>query len=94
MDDEDVDRTACVIRMIVLIVGVVAAILAIVAVTIYARRALKEALRVRVLWLFHMVMWISFYVVYTASRVSSHLHDKYTVAVALRLTVSTRPRNT
>eukprot|EP00903_Cladosiphon_okamuranus_P019689 g18093.t1 len=38
------DRTTCLIRMITLIVGAVAAVLAIVAVTIYARRALKQAL--------------------------------------------------
>lgn len=49
MDDEGADTTACLIRMVVLIVGVVAAVLAIVAVTIYARRALKEALMVCVL---------------------------------------------
>lgn len=47
MRSEEADRTACLIRMITLIVGAVAAVLAIVAVTIYARRALKQALVVR-----------------------------------------------
>eukprot|EP00904_Undaria_pinnatifida_P000308 jgi/Undpi1/10278/HiC_scaffold_28.g12730.m1 len=44
MRSEDADETACLIRMITLIVGACAAVLALVAVTIYARKALKEAL--------------------------------------------------
>ncbi|CAM9491348.1 unnamed protein product [Pylaiella littoralis] len=44
MAEEDADRTQCLIRLITLIVGGVAAVLAIVAVTVYARRALKQAL--------------------------------------------------
>jgi len=47
MSNEGADRTTCIIRMVTLIVGAVAAVLAIVAVTIYARRALKQALVVR-----------------------------------------------
>lgn len=47
MAEEDADRTQCLIRLITLIVGGVAAVLAIVAVTVYARRALKQALVVR-----------------------------------------------
>lgn len=47
MRTEGADRTTCIIRMVTLIVGAVAAVLAIVAVTIYARRALKQALVVR-----------------------------------------------
>lgn len=47
MNEEGADRTTCIIRMAVLIVGCVAAVAAIVAVTIYARRALKGALMVR-----------------------------------------------
>lgn len=47
MRSEDADQTACLIRMITLIVGACAAVLALVAVTIYARKALKEALVVR-----------------------------------------------
>lgn len=41
---DDGDQTACLIRMITLIVGACAAVLALVAVTVYARKALKEAL--------------------------------------------------
>ncbi|CAB1100456.1 unnamed protein product [Ectocarpus sp. CCAP 1310/34] len=44
MNSGEADRTECIIRMATLIVGAVAAVLAIVAVTIYARRALKQAL--------------------------------------------------
>lgn len=44
---DDGDQTACLIRMITLIVGACAAVLALVAVTVYARKALKEALIVR-----------------------------------------------
>ncbi|CAM9111301.1 unnamed protein product [Ascophyllum nodosum] len=44
MDDEGVDMTACIIRMTLFIVGSVAAVVALIAVTVYARRALKEAL--------------------------------------------------
>lgn len=47
MASEDVDRTQCLIRLITLIIGGVAAVLAIAAVTVYARRALKQALVVR-----------------------------------------------
>lgn len=47
MDDENVNRTACLVRMVVFIVGVCAAVVAMVAVTLYSRRALKEALEVR-----------------------------------------------
>lgn len=45
---DNADHTACLIRMITLIVGACAAVLALVAVTIYARKALKEALVVRI----------------------------------------------
>ena len=48
MHTDDGDNTACLIRMITLIVGACAAVLALVAVTVYARKALKEALIVRV----------------------------------------------
>ncbi|CBJ28292.1 expressed unknown protein [Ectocarpus siliculosus] len=44
MNSGEADRTECIIRMVTLIGGAVAAVLAIVAVTIYARRALKQAL--------------------------------------------------
>lgn len=47
MHADDSDKTACLIRMITLIVGACAAVLALVAVTVYARKALKEALIVR-----------------------------------------------
>lgn len=47
-DLEGDDRTQCLVQMIVLIVGICAAVLGVVAVTIYARRALKQALEVRV----------------------------------------------
>lgn len=56
MREGEVDRTACLIRMITLIVGAVAAVLAIVAVMIYARRALKQALVVRMCLLYHLVL--------------------------------------
>lgn len=46
MNDEGVDTTACIIRITLFIVGSIAAVLALVAVTWYARRALKEALEV------------------------------------------------
>ncbi|CAM9872159.1 unnamed protein product [Scytosiphon promiscuus] len=44
MRSGEADRTECIIRMATLIVGGVAAVLAIVAVTVYAKRALKQAL--------------------------------------------------
>lgn len=47
MNSGEADRTECIVRMATLIVGAVAAVLAIAAVTIYARRALKQALVVR-----------------------------------------------
>lgn len=47
MSSDDRDKTACLIRMITLIVGACAAVLALVAVTVYARKALKAALLVR-----------------------------------------------
>lgn len=46
MGNEDVNTTACIIRITLFIVGSIAAVLALVAVTWYARRALKEALEV------------------------------------------------
>lgn len=52
MRNGEQDRTACLIRMITLIIGAVAAVLAIVAVTIYARRALKQALVVSYSYLY------------------------------------------
>lgn len=50
MRDGEADKTECIIRMTLLIVGVCAAVLALIAVTVYARRALKEALLVRLLF--------------------------------------------
>lgn len=47
MRSEDADRTECIIRITTLVVGGVAAVLAIAAVTVYARKALKQALVVR-----------------------------------------------
>lgn len=54
MDTGEDDKTACLIRMVVLIVGACAAVFALVAVTVYARQALRQALLVRILWVVDM----------------------------------------
>lgn len=54
MDTGEDDKTACLIRMVMLIVGACAAVFALVAVTVYARRALRQALVVRTLWVADM----------------------------------------